>query len=93
MRLDKFDAASRRTLKRVKRNFKKFKSFLKKMKNFLMKLLHVLERGSYPNNSFTLAEMARPSARPANFLVAVPITLPISFGPVFLRHISEHGTT
>ena len=36
----------------------------------------------YPNNSFTLAEMARPSANPANFLVAVPITLPMSFGPV-----------
>ena len=47
MRLDKFDDASRHTLKRVKRNFKKFKSFLKKMKSFLMKLLHVLERGPF----------------------------------------------
>ena len=35
----------------------------------------------YPKSSFTLAEMARPSASPASFLVAVPITLPISFGP------------
>lgn len=32
----------------------------------------------YPNISFTLAEMARPSAFPANFLVATPITLPMS---------------
>ena len=38
--------------------------------------------GAYPNNSFTLAEMARPSAKPASFLVAVPITLPMSLGPV-----------
>lgn len=32
----------------------------------------------YPSNSFTLAEMARPSALPASFLVATPMTLPIS---------------
>ena len=32
----------------------------------------------YPKSSFTLAEMARPSASPANFLEATPITLPIS---------------
>ncbi len=29
-------------------------------------------------SSFTLAEIARPSARPANFFEATPITLPIS---------------
>ena len=35
--------------------------------------------GSYPKSSFTLAEIARPSASPANFLEATPITLPMSF--------------
>ena len=34
---------------------------------------------AYCNNSFTFAEIARPSASPANFLEATPITLPISF--------------
>lgn len=37
--------------------------------------------GDYPKSSLTLAEMARPSASPASFLVAVPITLPMSLGP------------
>ena len=32
--------------------------------------------------SFTLSEMARPSALPASCLLATPITLPISFGDV-----------
>lgn len=36
----------------------------------------------YANNSFTLAEMALPSARPASFLEARPITLPISLALV-----------
>ena len=35
--------------------------------------------GIYPKSSFTLAEIARPSASPANFLEATPITLPMSF--------------
>lgn len=34
---------------------------------------------AYCNNSFTFAEMARPSARPASSLLATPITLPMSF--------------
>ena len=33
---------------------------------------------TYPNNSFTLAEIARPSANPASFLEATPITFPMS---------------
>lgn len=33
---------------------------------------------NYFNNSFTLAEIAFPSASPANFFVATPITFPIS---------------
>ena len=32
--------------------------------------------------SFTLSEMARPSALPASCLLATPITLPMSFGDV-----------
>ena len=32
----------------------------------------------YARSFFTVAEMARPSARPASFFVATPITLPIS---------------
>ncbi len=34
---------------------------------------------AYCNNSFTFAEIARPSARPASSLLATPITLPMSF--------------
>ena len=37
-----------------------------------------VENGDYPKSSFTFAEIARPSASPANFLEATPITLPIS---------------
>lgn len=40
------------------------------------------DASSYPSNSFTLADMARPSAWPASFLVATPITLPMSLGPL-----------
>ena len=36
----------------------------------------------YARSFFTAAEMARPSARPASFLVAMPITLPMSCGLV-----------
>ena len=38
--------------------------------------LDVYKRQGYPKSSFTFAEMARPSARPASFLEATPITLP-----------------
>ena len=34
-----------------------------------------------PNNSFTFSEIALPSALPANWRVATPITLPMSCGP------------
>ena len=33
----------------------------------------------YANNFLTTAEIALPSARPAAFLLAMPITLPMSF--------------
>jgi hypothetical protein len=84
--LDSFKAAAKPTIKPINEKSPTTNPLLKPLNTAIITNTNAIISKNigapyyFASNSFTAAEIALPSARPASFLVAAPITLPISAG-------------